>query len=66
MMIIKKFLNDDTKILKRFFNNGTRKVPQWWYLKDSTMMVLKRFDNDGIKNSLKAFTYFQIFFRLAK
>ena len=38
MMVLKRFLNDDSK-----------NVPTWWYQKGSTVMVLKKFHIDGTK-----------------
>ena len=36
-------------LLKKFLNDQTKKVPQWWYLKGSWMMVPKKFPSDGTK-----------------
>ena len=36
-------------LLKTFLNDQTKKVPQWWYLKCSLMMVSKNFHSDGTK-----------------
>ena len=44
LMILKRSLNDDTKSLKRFLNDSTKRV-----LKNSLLMVLKKFQNNGTK-----------------
>ena len=67
MELKQRFINDDTKSLKRFLNDGTKKGTQQWYqnsfkkvcnngiktiLKSFTIMVLKKFLNDDTKKVL--------------
>ena len=67
MELKQRFINDDTKSLKRFLNDGTKKGTQQWYqnsfekvcnygiktiLKRFTIMVLKTFLNDDTKKVL--------------
>ena len=39
-------------VLKKFLNDGTKKVPQWLYEKSSAKMVLKKFHSNGTKRFL--------------
>ena len=38
-------------VLKKFLNDGTKKIPWWWYQKSYLMMELRRFCSDGTETS---------------